>query len=558
MSGSVPSLSEAQATFAATLFDEWVRCGLRDVVISPGSRSTPLTLAAAARRELTLHVRLDERSAGFFALGRALATKLPVAVVVTSGTAATELHACVAEADLAWVPLLIVTADRPPELHGVGAPQTIEQGHLYGAMVRHFEEPGVARIDAASSWRPLAQRLWYFASGDVAPAGPAHLNVAFVEPLLAEVLELPELSTETGPPRKERDPLPDIATLNVAGQSVLCVVGAGVTANDIEECVKLNWVVLGDATAQGSLPHFDALLRSREFSSRVRPDLVVRLGGLPASKALTEQLREWRAKTVSLNGAGPVADPDQLIQDAYSGLPHHDFAPLIASSTYATMWRVASQEVSTWLETFDGDEGALNEPMVARLVVASSNASGASLIIGSSMPVRDVEWWAPARRSMTYANRGVNGIDGVVSTVLGVAAGSRAIGLVGDLTMLHDVSGLVDGLGDVGGTCVLVVVDNRGGGIFSFLAQSTSLESEQFERLFATPRPHNLEVVASAFGHSAMTVTTVNELRNAIDEGLSSEGLSVVVARVPSRQDNVVLHQEWNDAVANLVTRSGA
>ena len=160
MSRSVPTASEAQATFAATLFDEWAHLGLRDVVLSPGSRSTPLAVAASQRTELRVHVRLDERSAGFFAIGRALATSTPVAVVVTSGTAAAELHACVAEADLAFVPLIVVTADRPPELHGVGAPQVIDQHELYGGMVRSFEEPGVAQVEHAMTWRPLARRLW--------------------------------------------------------------------------------------------------------------------------------------------------------------------------------------------------------------------------------------------------------------------------------------------------------------------------------------------------------------------------------------------------------------
>jgi 2-succinyl-5-enolpyruvyl-6-hydroxy-3-cyclohexene-1-carboxylate synthase len=515
-------------------------------------------LAAAERPEFTLHVRIDERSAGFFALGRALATETPVAVVVTSGTAAAELHACVAEADLAFVPLLILTADRPPELHGVGAPQTIEQRHLYGAMVRHFEEPGVARMEAASSWRPLASRLWLFARGEGTPPGPVHLNAAFVEPLVAAALELPSREEAIIARREVEELLPDIESFNVAGQSVLCVVGLGVTAHVIEQCVALNWVVLGDATAQGSLAHFDALLRSADFVARVRPDLVVRLGGLPASRVLAEQLRVWQVRTVSLSGAGLVADPDRLIQEAYAGLPHRQIAPLMANRDYASRWREASNEVARWLETLESGDSSLTEPLVARAVVAASNASGAALVVGSSMPVRDVEWWAPARNSATYANRGVNGIDGVVSTVLGVSVASKALGLIGDLTMLHDVSGLVDGLGDAGGTCVFVVMDNRGGGIFSFLPQASVIDSRRFEQLFGTPRPHDLEVVARAFGHAATTVTTLDGLRHAIDQGLSSEGVSVIVASVPSRADNVLLHESWNVDVTDLVTRGGA
>ncbi|HEV3268081.1 MAG TPA: 2-succinyl-5-enolpyruvyl-6-hydroxy-3-cyclohexene-1-carboxylic-acid synthase [Acidimicrobiales bacterium] len=555
MPRSVPSPSVAQATFAATLFDEWIEAGLRDVVISPGSRSTPLVLAAAQRDELTLHVRLDERSAGFFALGRSLATKMPVVIIVTSGTAATELHACVAEADLAFVPLVVVTADRPPELHGVGAPQTIEQGRLYGAMVRLFEDPGVADLEHASSWRPLASRLWHAARGDDASPGPVHLNAAFVEPLVATPLELPESTVASRSKVRASDPL-DAAAFDVSGQSVLCVVGRGVSRDVIGECRELDWVVLGDATAQGSLPYFDALLRSVDFSERARPDVVVRLGGIPASKVLGERLLEWNVRTVGLSGAGFIADPDHLISETYAGLPRRDDPRHVADSDYALLWRGASNEVATWLERVEREESEFNEPVVARTVVEASTVSDVALVVGSSMPVRDVEWWAPPRRSATYANRGANGIDGVVSTVLGVAAGSKAIGLVGDLTMLHDVSGLVEGLGAVGGSCVLVVVDNGGGGIFSFLPQATILENERFELLFATPRVYDLEVVANAFGHAATTVTTAEELRTAIEKGVASEGLSVVVAKVPSRAENVTLHQKWNDHVNDLVNRS--
>jgi 2-succinyl-5-enolpyruvyl-6-hydroxy-3-cyclohexene-1-carboxylate synthase len=554
LSGSVPSASVAQATFAATLFDEWSHLGLRDVVISPGSRSTPLALAAAERSELSLHVRLDERSAGFFAIGRALVTKAPVAVVVTSGTAAAELHACVAEADLAFVPLLILTADRPAELHGVGAPQVIEQRELYGEMVRLFEEPGVARMELASTWRSLARRLWLSARGGDGPPGPVHLNAAFAEPLLALPSALPvrERSDELeGVSAREA---PAKRTLNVKGQRVLCVVGRGVGVDVIKDCESMHWVVLGDATAQGTLAHYDPLLRSDHFARRVRPDIVVRLGGLPASKVLGERLREWRVRTVAFAGAGFLADPDHLIGETVEGLPAID-GDLEGDSSYAALWRDAANTVEAWLEALEGT-GTLNEPLVARAVVAASNETGVALVVGSSMPVRDVEWWAPPRQSATFANRGVNGIDGVVSTVFGVGAGSKVLGLVGDLTMLHDLSGLMEGLGSAGGTGVLVVVDNRGGGIFSFLPQASVLERDRFEQLFGTPRAHSLEAIALAFGHEATTVSTLDELRSALDKGLSREGVSVVVANVPSREENVEVHDAWNDHVAALVSEA--
>ena len=543
-----------QAAFAATLFDEWVRAGLRDVVISPGSRSTPLVLAAADRAELTLHVRLDERGAGFFALGRSLVTDRPVVVIVTSGTAAAELHACVAEADLARVALLVVTADRPPELHGVGAPQTTDQGRLYGAMVREFVDPGVARREASATWRPLAARLWHRASGAGSSRGPVHLNVPLAEPFDFDPGEAVAARSAGRAWRSAQVATPPVTTIEVAGRAVLAVVGPGAAPGLVEECSALNWVVLADATARASVPYFDALLRVDNFAERMRPELVVRLGGMPASKVLAERLRTWGVSVVGLSGAGAVADPDGVVEATFEGVPHRGREQLRANEQYARAWHDAASRVEEWLAEMSDDESALNEPLVARVLVELSASSGAPLVVGSSMPVRDVEWWAPARGATTFANRGASGIDGVVSTALGVSAGSRALALVGDLTMLHDVSALVDGVGEVGGTCVIVVVNNDGGGIFSFLDQGSRLSNERFERLFATARHHRLDHVAAAFGHASTTVATVGELRRAVDKGLAGDGVSVVVANVPSRDLNVALHRTWNSHVATLVT----
>jgi 2-succinyl-5-enolpyruvyl-6-hydroxy-3-cyclohexene-1-carboxylate synthase len=379
-----------------------------------------------------------------------------------------------------------------------------------------------------------------------------HLNVGFVEPLIATALSLPgrEEPLDAGP---RRDQGHDLDSLDLTGRATLCVVGRGATPTMIDAGTALGWVVVGDATARGTVAHYDALLRSDDFARRARPDIVVRLGGLPASKVLGERLREWGAPTIALSGAGFVADPDRLVSDTYAGVPSSDIPCLRASEEYAQMWRNASSAVEQWLEKIDDDAYELSEPLVARLVVAVSNEADVALVVGSSMPVRDVEWWAPSRRTRVFANRGANGIDGVVSTAFGVAAGSRAVALVGDLTMLHDVSALVDGLGAAGGTCVLVVVDNQGGGIFSFLPQATSLDNDRFELLFGTPRRHELDAVAKAFGHDATIVTSVAELRSAIDKGLASEGIHVVVARVPSRGENVEIHERWNAQVRALV-----
>ena len=549
MPQSVPSPSEVQATYAATLFDEWIQLGLRDVVVCPGSRSTPLALACASRPELRVHVRIDERSAGFFALGRALATHEPVAIVVTSGTAAAELHACVAEASQAFVPLLVLTADRPPELHGVGAPQTIDQHELFGEMVRCFEDPGVARIGDANSWRSLAQRLWNSAAQQMMESsspGPVHLNAAFVEPLVGEALELPAPSAPTSVALSR---IVDAA--NLEDLRVLCVAGHGVSARMVDDCSSLNWAVVGDATALGTISYFDPLLRDTRFAEEVKPDVIVRLGGMPASRVLQERLREWRVRTIGFDGAGFVSDPDRLVTDHLAGAPDPLHEPK-ADGEYLRLWSEAATHVGEWLAKVD-EEDTLHEISLARCVVEESTRRDIPLVIGSSMPVRDVEWWTPTRVAPTYSNRGVNGIDGVVSTALGVAAGSRAIGLVGDLTMLHDVSALVDGLGDAGGTGVLVVADNHGGGIFSFLTQRASVDDARFEQLFGTPRNHDLVAVARAFGHEGLRVSTLSQLRVALDAACGRSGLSVIVAEVPSRDENVQLHDLWNEKVKSIL-----
>jgi 2-succinyl-5-enolpyruvyl-6-hydroxy-3-cyclohexene-1-carboxylate synthase len=547
---SVPSPSEVQATYAATLFDEWIGLGLRDVVVCPGSRSTPLALACAARPELRVHVRIDERSAGFFAIGRALESHVPVAIVVTSGTAAAELHASVAEASQADVPLLVLTADRPPELHGVGAPQTIDQHELFGDMVRLFEDPGAARLEDSLTWRELARRLWSRAAQreeECSRPGPVHLNAAFIEPLVADPLALPEPLVPTSPTRA--------GFVDVAGLEdlrVLCVAGHGVSGQMVDDCLSMNWAIIGDATSLGTISYFNSLLRDANFAGRVRPDVVVRLGGMPASRTLQERLREWRVRTIGFDGAGFVSDPDRLVTDRRRGVPDPSREPK-ADGEYVRLWSEASTQVGEWLSGLDREDDRSHEMSVARCVVDVSSRRGVPLVIGSSMPVRDVEWWTPPRTSPTYSNRGVNGIDGVVSTTLGVAVGSRAIGLVGDITMLHDVSALVDGFGEAHGSCALVVADNRGGGIFSFLAQRAAVDDARFERLFATPRAHDLVGIAHAFGHEAVRVAALSQLRAALDAALDRSGLSVIVVDVPTRDENVRLHDEWNENVKGIL-----
>jgi 2-succinyl-5-enolpyruvyl-6-hydroxy-3-cyclohexene-1-carboxylate synthase len=374
-----------------------------------------------------------------------------------------------------------------------------------------------------------------------------HLNAAFVEPLVATPYELPE---PTDVAQRSRDVQNGHAGLE--DLRVLCVAGLGVTAQMVEDCSALNWAVVGDATALGTISYYDALLRDAEFVEHVKPDVVVRLGGIPASRVLQERLREWKVRTIGFDGAGFLSDPERLIGERLQGLPDPAEEPK-ADGEYLRLWSEASTHVGEWLVTLDEIDEPLNEPTVARCVVAASSRRQVPLVVGSSMPVRDVEWWTPPRTAPTYSNRGVNGIDGVVSTTLGVACGASAIGLVGDITMLHDVSALVDGLGEAGGTCALVVADNRGGGIFSFLSQRTSVDDATFEQLFGTPRAHDLVAIAQAFGHRALRASTCSQLGMALEEALGIPGLTVIVADVPTRNENVRLHDEWNEKVKSIL-----
>lgn len=542
MQQSVPTANDVQATFCATLFDQWISQGLRDVVLCPGSRSTPLALAAAERSELRLHVRLDERSAAFFAIGVSLESARPVAVIVTSGTAAAELHAAVSEADQAFVPLLLLTADRPEELHGVGAPQTIEQTNLFASMVRTFFEPGVPELDSFEQWRSWAQMGFSTSVGPV--PGPVHYNLAFREPLVGNAFELPPtIALATAPRVAAEEPV------SIDAARVLCVVGAGTSAETVRGLEKNNWVVLGDVTTPGTTSYFDPLLRSEAFRDAVKPDIVLRLGGLPASKVLQEALRQWQ---VPVWGVGErfVADPDRLIAKRVVTTPTCE-AP--ADVAYKSLWCEASRRVGEWLQVSLTPTALLSEPLVAHRVSHFANAQKTRLVVGSSMPVRDVEWWGEARREPTFSNRGVNGIDGVVSTVFGVAQGGSTIGYVGDLTFLHDVSALVEGVGSSHFSCVVVVSDNRGGGIFNFLSQAQALAEPQFEELFGTPRHHDIANIARAFGHHSFDVANLRELDEAVQAGLRQLGVTVVVAHVPPRTVNVLVHDQWNKEVSDLV-----
>ncbi|HEY1444068.1 MAG TPA: 2-succinyl-5-enolpyruvyl-6-hydroxy-3-cyclohexene-1-carboxylic-acid synthase [Acidimicrobiales bacterium] len=544
-----------QATFSATLVDEWVRLGVTDAVVCPGSRSTPLVVPLSQR--MRTHVRLDERSAGFFALGLAKVTRRPVVVCVTSGTAGAELHPAVVEAHHARVPLIVCTADRPPELHHTGASQTIEQDQLFAVEARWRADPGVPAAGQEATWRPLAARAVAESMHGADGPGPVHLNLAFREPLTEDPDELPPPADVPTTARGRSVPIATGQPLE--GRGIIVVGGPSFGQADpatvCDFAARLGWPVLADPLSrcrvEGTIAAADAIVRTQPTP----PDVIVQVGAPWLSKALGE----YMAKAAAAGSRIIVVDPWQQRPDplrvatefvhaeANAWLPAAADAGAPADPEWLVSWRSMEERAQRALDEMLSNE--LSEPAVARTLHRFASASDATLVVSASMPIRDLEWYAPALPSppRVLANRGANGIDGVVSTALGAAtAGTpvRTLALLGDLAFLHDVSGLVN-LPEV--PCTFVVVDNGGGGIFSFLPQANALRPESFETLFATPPTTDLGAVARGFGLPVEEVAKASELEPAL--AAAPPGPAVVRVRVPSRADNVAVHDAINQAV---------
>jgi 2-succinyl-5-enolpyruvyl-6-hydroxy-3-cyclohexene-1-carboxylate synthase len=539
-----------QATFAATLVDEWVLGGVTDAVICPGSRSTPMALALAAR--LRVHVRLDERSAGFYALGLSMASGVPTVICVTSGTAAAELHPAVVEAHQGRVPLIVCTADRPPELHHVGASQTIDQIGLFTTSPRWCSDPGVPDGSQVHAWRPLAARALAEARDGPLGPGPVHLNLAFREPLIGEADPLPPRPGPVlvTPARESLAPAPSLT-----GRGLL--IAGGPALDDPTHLLRLGarlgWPVLADprsgARFEGTIAAADAIVRT----TPPFPETVVLLGAPWLSKALADYVAASAAQGARVIGVDPWwqwTDPSAIVTefhhvatDRWMAAALEGAAGAADNAGWLALWQAYEAAAQHAIDATLGEE--LSEPLVARLLVRQAAAVDATILASASMPMRDLEWYAPALPvpPPVMANRGANGIDGVVSTALGLAAsGRRTFALMGDLAFLHDVSGLVN-LPDL--PCTFVVLDNGGGGIFSFLPQAEALEREQFELLFGTPPTSDVGDVARGFGLEVYEVTTEAEL----DVALNAPAPALVRVRLPGRAENVARHDAINQAV---------
>ena len=572
------SLADTSYACAWALVDELVRGGLRHACLSPGSRSTPLALALSRHPGVTVHVHLDERSSGFFALGLATSLREPVGVACTSGTAAAELFPAVVEASRSCTPLILLTADRPPRLRGTGANQTIDQVELYGTYVRRYAElpvPGGPRDREA--WRRAASDA-LAAIDPRDPAGPVHLNCPFDEPLTPVGEGIPA-SDPIGPDpgsaphrwqsRASGDVAADVERFLTEFRITEGVVLAGTMNSEAADAVRrmaneLQWPLVAEPTsrARGSarethpivMSAGQPLLEERMWLRRRPPKVVLQTGAMPTSRA-AQDLARSAERLVVMDEGFPDPDPDGVAAWRPAARVR-DLCSLVAStfggprgpSEWLARWNGADDAVR---DAVDGLLDGWSEPSemrVARDVAATvpiepgretvPDPFGGTLFVGNSTPVRDLDaFMAPREGLRVLANRGASGIDGLVSTALGVAASGTGptAALLGDLSFLYD-AGAVLWNARRGIDLVLVVNDNAGGQIFAGLGQQ-ALPADELEQLFVTPHAVEIPVLCSAAGAGHTRVERADEVVPAIGSAFAVGGLQVVQVVIDAERD---------------------
>ena len=538
--------------FAGALAD----LGLLHVALSPGSRNTPLSLAFLAESRIQTHTVLDERSGGFFALGAAKASGLPAAMVSTSGTAAANYLPAVVEAAASHTPLLALTADRPPELRGTRANQTIDQIKLYGDFVRLFHDVGVPDAEIAEQAGSLALRAWT-AAADL-PAAPVHFNFPFREPFPTPMTPAEPTGMRHVPGYRTLPPeaIADLAAV-LSGKRVLIVAGGrqrpGFAAAASLLTADAGFPILADIQCRFPSPstinHADLLATAGILDSH-RPDIVLRIGPVPTSKAVWTWLASSGVDQVYVDD-GEWRDPLGTARTAYRADPAAALAALAghmepAPDGWLDAWRSADEAAGGAFHATLAEEPFPNEPVVAR---ATWQAAPPDSIIyaGSSMPIRDLDTFAGPLRSDVdvLANRGASGIDGLLSAAAGAAAaeGKRVIALTGDVAALHDLNAL-ELIARESLPVAIVVINNDGGGIFSFLPQAGTVDDKRFDAAFTTPHGRSLVDLATAFGIESTTLSAPRELEEAL------RGAGPVLLEVNTdREENVAVHQRLRESV---------
>jgi 2-succinyl-5-enolpyruvyl-6-hydroxy-3-cyclohexene-1-carboxylate synthase len=548
--------------------DELARCGLQHACTSPGSRSTPIVLSLAREPRIRSHSHIDERCAAFFALGAAKASGRPVALACTSGTAAAHYAPAIIEARWARVPLIVLTADRPPELRDVGAGQTINQLGLYGDAVKWFVEVGVQLADAETvRWmRALACRA-YWTAQEGSP-GPVHLNFPLREPLVLDRPLAPE--EHEGRPGGQPWVTRPVARPPAAAGLALPVRGLVVAGREERDtavadaavafAARAGYPLLADPLSgarrgPAAIAHYDLLLRDPEFVAGLRPELVIRTGDLPTSKPL----RTWLAtlgdvRQVALDPEGGWQDPASVVAERLDADPSatlRALSPGPADPGWLARWHEADAVATEVIERELG--AALSEPAVARRLCEWLD-DDSTLFVASSMPIRDLEtFMATAQRSpRMLANRGANGIDGTVSSALGAAAAGTGpvVLLIGDVALAHDLGGLLAAR-RLGLSLTIVLINNDGGGIFHFLPVAS--QADAFEEHVATPHGLRFARAAELYGCGYEAVSDLAGLRAAVARARGAATTTII--EVPSaREPNLAVHRRIAAAVTEAVS----
>ena len=553
---------------------------VKHVVISPGSRSTPISMLCLKHPDIEVHMNIDERSAAFYALGIAKVTSEPVALVCTSGTAAANYFPAITEANLSRVPLIVITADRPHELRDVGAPQAINQIHLYGSHVKWYCEMAIPEMTDSSVQyvRNIASRSALIANA--LPAGPVHLNFPIREPLLPDMKEdyfsigrervVEQLIADSGKRVASNTTITELVNILSDHSKGIIVCGQIDDEHFREQVValakKLQYPILADPLSQlrkSEYSHYvidcyDTFLRVEEVIQTYNPEVIIRFGAVPVSKALTQFMKKsTKAKHIVVDGGAGWRDPIGLV----THMVYSDEALLCeqllnkvrerSSKEWMKNWReinsITKQGLQKIAKTSEMNEGKVFTEL-NRLLPEKTQ-----LFVGNSMPIRDCDtfFFNHDRQYKILANRGANGIDGVVSTALGVSVSDCPTALViGDLSFFHDLNGLLAAK-MLKRNITIIVINNDGGGIFSFLPQAT--EKEYFEELFGTPHGLDFSHVIKMYDGNFERIESWVQFEQALQQSFIKKGLQVIEINT-NREENVAKHRElWNDVTREII-----
>ncbi len=550
--------SNANSLWGAFLASALARMGLKQAVVSPGSRSTPIALGLAACEQIESFVILDERSAGFFALGLARSSRQPVLLVCTSGSAAANYLPALVEASESGTPLLVLTADRPQELRRCAAGQAIDQTRMYGSFARDFFELPCPEPTSACL-RQLRQTMRHALMRCMAPErGPVHVNCPFREPLAPQPQERLKLDFDPAALLEGMGPvavgpaLPDFSAISLPGEVRRGLIVAGTLMADDDAAARHSlmtlaarsgWPVLCDALGPwraGDLPEgvvrvdsYAAILKDRETADALRPDFVLQVGPLPTSKALRQWLELLDLPTLVVSPGFANIDPlhasasqVQLVPELVHLLP----LPRGADAAYAASWAEANRRCRAALDAALDTAPGIDEGAVARELFRSLAADG-RLFVANSMSVRHAELYAASGHApfRVFFSRGANGIDGTLASALGMAQGGRGVLLCGDLALLHDAASLLCAT-QLRGVLDVVLVDNGGGGIFRHLPVARVADGAAFERFFLTPQKVDFALLAAAYGAGYVAVKSLSQLRELIT-GPMKDGLRILHLR---------------------------